>query len=61
MYAAGLPIIIFSVNDLPGEIEKLKSKGVKFRDDLTKPEWGLENMFEDSCGNFIMLQAAEST
>lgn len=56
VYAAGLPIIIFGVSDLPIEIQKLKSKGVQFRDDLTKIEWGLENIFEDSCGNLIMIQ-----
>lgn len=56
VYNAGLPIIVFGVNDLSGEIERLKKKGVKFRDDLTKKEWGLENLFEDTCGNLIMLQ-----
>ena len=56
IHAAGLPIIVFSVIDLPREIQRLKSIGVQFRDDLTRPEWGLENIFEDSCGNFIMLQ-----
>ena len=56
VYKAGLPVIVFSVDDLPGEIERLKKSGVKFRDDLTKKEWGLENLFEDTCGNIIMLQ-----
>lgn len=56
VYNAGLPIIVFGVNDLAGEIERLKKKGVKFRDDLTKKEWGLENLFEDTCGNLIMLK-----
>jgi predicted enzyme related to lactoylglutathione lyase len=56
LYNAGLPVIVFGVDDLSGEIEKLKNKGVKFRDDLTKKEWGLENLFEDSFGNLIMLQ-----
>ena len=56
VYNAGLPIIVFGVNDLSGEIERLKNKGVKFREDLTKKEWGLENLFEDSFGNLIMLQ-----
>ena len=54
--AGGLPIIVFGVNDLPNEIQKLKSKGVRFRDDLAKPEWGMGNIFEDTCGNFIMLE-----
>lgn len=56
VYKAGLPIIVFGAKDVPGEIERLKQKGVKFRDDLTKKEWGLENLFEDSAGNIIMLQ-----
>jgi predicted enzyme related to lactoylglutathione lyase len=47
---------VFGVHDLSGEIERLKNKGVKFREDLTKKEWGIENLFEDSCGNLIMLQ-----
>ena len=54
--AAGLPIIVFAVSDLSNEIQRLKSQGVRFRDDLAKPEWGLENIFEDTCGNYIMLQ-----
>lgn len=55
VYDAGLPVIVFGVNDLSGEIERLKNNGVKFRDDLSKKEWGLENLFEDTCGNIIML------
>ena len=55
VYKAGLPIIVFGVDDLPGEIEKLKNRGVKFRDDLAKKEWGLDNLFEDTFGNLIML------
>lgn len=54
-YNAGLPVIIFGVDDLKVEIERLKKRGVKFRDDLTKKEWGLDNLFEDSFGNLIML------
>ena len=56
LYNAGLPVIVFGVDNLSGEIERLKNKGVKFRDDLTKTEWGIENLFEDSFGNLIMLQ-----
>ena len=56
VHAAGLPIIIFGVDDLPREVENLEKKGVRFRSDLTKPEWGLDNIFEDTCGNYIMLQ-----
>lgn len=57
VYNAGLPIIIFGVDDVPATIERLESKGVRFRHDLAKKVWGLENMFEDTFGNLIMLQA----
>lgn len=56
VYKAGLPIIVFGTTDLQAERKQLKEKGVKFRDDLAKPEWGIENLFEDTCGNLIMLQ-----
>ena len=56
VYNAGLPVIVFGIKNLSGEIKRLKDKGVKFRDDLTKKEWGLDNIFEDSFGNLIMLQ-----
>ncbi len=56
LFTTGLPVMVFGVDDLEGEIERLKNKGVVFRDDLTKKEWGLENIFEDSFGNLIMLQ-----
>lgn len=56
VYASGLPVIVLGTADLASEVAKLKAKGVHFRDDLTKPEWGIENLFEDTCGNLIMLQ-----
>lgn len=56
VYNAGLPIIVFGVNDVASEKERLKSKGVNFRDDLTRKEWGMDNLFEDTFGNIIMLE-----
>ncbi len=56
LYETGLPVIVVGAKELPAEIERLKKSGVIFRDDLTKPEWGIENIFEDSCGNLIMLE-----
>jgi hypothetical protein len=56
VYKAGLPIIVFGATDIHAELEKLKKRSVKFRDDLAKPEWGLENLFEDTCGNLIMIK-----
>lgn len=58
VYAAGLPIIVFGADDVDAEVARLKEKGVRFRDDLAKPEWGLDNLFEDTFGNIIMLHEA---
>lgn len=56
VYNAGLPIIVFGTKDIQAEIKKLKKNGVKFRDDLARPEWGLQNLFEDTFGNLIMIE-----
>ena len=56
VYKAGLPIIVFSAENLEATRRDLESRGVQFRDDLAKPEWSIENMFEDTFGNLIMLQ-----
>ena len=56
IYGAGLPVIVFSADDVLATRRDLESRGVAFRDDLAKPEWGLKNLFEDTCGNLIMLQ-----
>lgn len=55
-YKANLPIIIFGVDNVSAELKRLETEGVKLRPELDRPEWGLENMFEDGCGNIIMLE-----
>lgn len=60
VYGAGLPIIIFGTDDVDAQRKTLESRGVVFRDDLAKPEWELENLFEDTFGNIIMLQNHET-
>ncbi len=59
-FEANLPIMIFSVQDVAAEMARLDAAGVKIRPDLDRPEWGLTNLFEDGCGNLMMIQA-EST
>ena len=53
-FGANLPIMIFGVKNLEAEFERLKGVGV--RPELDKPEWGLKNMFEDGCGNILMIE-----
>ncbi|WP_033077161.1 VOC family protein [Thalassotalea sp. ND16A] len=55
-YKANLPIMIFSTQNVETELERLKAQGVKLRPELNNPEWGLMNMFEDGCGNILMLE-----
>lgn len=34
---------------------KIAMTGVKFSDDLAKPDWGMQNLFDDSFGDMIMF------
>ena len=55
-FDANLPIMVLGVKNVAAELERLKTSGVKTRPDLDKPEWGLKNMFEDGCGNILMIE-----
>ena len=55
-FDANLPIMVFEVENVDVEFGRLKAVGVKVRPDLDKPEWGLKNMFEDGCGNILMIE-----
>ena len=55
-FEANLPIMVFSVKNVETELKRLKAQGVKLRPELNNPEWGLMNMFEDGCGNILMLE-----
>ena len=55
VYQAGLPIIVFGTADIQQEYERLKARGVVFRKEPTKTDWGIEAIFEDACGNLIQL------
>ena len=59
-FEANLPVMIFSVQNAESELKRLKAEGVNVRPDLDRPEWGLSNMFEDGCGNLLMLENAAS-
>lgn len=59
-FEANLPIMIFSTRDMYEELERLRAAGVRLRPDLDRPDWGLTNLFEDDCGNLLMLQEDSS-
>ena len=55
IYNSNLPCIVFGTNDIQADYERLKQKGVVFRKEPTKTEWGIETVFEDTFGNLIQL------
>ena len=50
-----MPSIIFSVDDIASEYERLKKLGVRFTVDPKKEDFGIQAIFDDTCGNYIML------
>ena len=55
LYDAGIPAIVFSVEDIAAEYERLKGLGVRFSVDPMKQDFGMQAIFDDTCGNYIML------
>lgn len=55
IYKAGLPVIIFAVGDIYKEYKRLKNLGIKFKKEPAKTDWGIEAIFDDTCGNYIQL------
>jgi predicted enzyme related to lactoylglutathione lyase len=58
IYQAGLPAIVFGTADIQGEYERLSAQGVAFRKPPTATDYGIETVFEDTCGNLIQLVQA---
>lgn len=58
-FDSNLPIMGLSSMSVSAELSRLKSLGVKLRPELDKPEWGIENVFEDGCGNLLMIEEAK--
>nr|WP_299523599.1 DUF6265 family protein [uncultured Lutibacter sp.] len=55
VYAKKLPVITFSTDDIDKEYHRLLNLGVKFIKTPTKQDWGIEAIFDDTCGNYIQL------
>jgi predicted enzyme related to lactoylglutathione lyase len=55
IYNAGMPVIVFGVDDVEAEFERLKDKGIVFKQAPTKTEWGTQAIFDDTCGNFVQI------
>ena len=55
LYQSGIPVIVFGVDDVHKEYQRLKEQGVIFKGEPTKTEWGTLVVFDDGCGNFVQL------
>ncbi len=55
IYKEGLPAIVFGVEDVGQEYERLRKVGVVFRGEPAKTDWGMQVVFEDGCGNLVQL------
>lgn len=58
IYDAGMPIMVFGVDDIQGEYERLTRLGVEFRQEPTKTDYGTVALIDDTCGNLIQLHQA---
>lgn len=55
VYAQGIPVIVFGVENVQQEYDRLRGLGVTFRGEPTTGEWGTSAIFEDTCGNLIQI------
>jgi predicted enzyme related to lactoylglutathione lyase len=58
IYEQGLPAIVFGVEDVQREYERLKSLGVVFSQEPQKADWGTQAVFDDTCGNYVQIHQA---
>lgn len=55
LYEAGLPAIVFAVDNMEHEYARLVAAGVQFRSAPETSEWGTSAVFDDGFGNWIQL------
>jgi len=55
-FKANLPIMGLESKNVEEELKRLKAAGVTLRPELDNPKWGIQNVFEDGCGNLLMIE-----
>jgi len=55
LYETGTPLTSFLVDDVQGEVERLKALGVTFLMEPTDVGTAIIAVFADTCGNFIQI------
>ncbi len=59
LFEAGIPATSFAVEDVQKEYERLKALGVAFTIEPTNTGMVTVAVFDDTCGNLIMIAAAQ--
>ncbi len=59
LYKMGMPVISFGCDDIHKTYEELTTKGVKFKLEPTKRDFGYEAIFDDDNGNYMQLLQME--
>ncbi len=55
LHKQGLPAIVLGVKDVQSEYARLKNRGILFSQAPKKTEWGIQAVFDDTCGNWIQI------
>lgn len=55
LYDNGIPVLVLGTNNIEAEYERLKDKGVVFRQPPTKTAYGTTAIFDDTCGNYVQI------
>ncbi|HWO65940.1 MAG TPA: VOC family protein [Umezawaea sp.] len=55
LYDAGVPYTMLGSTDLDADYTRMKGLGVRFTQEPTKTDFGSMAVFDDTCGNLIVL------
>ncbi|WNV86384.1 VOC family protein [Umezawaea sp. Da 62-37] len=55
LYDAGVPYTMLGTTDLDKDYERMKGLGVRFTQEPMKTDFGAMAVFDDTCGNLIVL------
>ncbi|MCS7479370.1 VOC family protein [Umezawaea endophytica] len=55
LYDAGVPYTMLGSKDLDADYARMKGLGVRFTQEPTKTDFGSMAVFDDTCGNLIVL------
>ena len=55
LYEAGIPAASFGAEDVRAEYERMAGLGVTFTMEPTDAGWGVQAVFDDTCGNLSQL------